>query len=207
MDQEQVLTQISETATSLNDGIKSFAEIGGKFEAQLAEFNETAKKVLEPRPEDIKSAAELEAENKANLEQAGVMAGITKLEIWDIPVGQALIGGFTAVFASEVIDGFLAAQSDMIKGIVKLAGAGVAIKWGGRLLGSTGSKALGILLAYDGLRMIIPIDRWAKRGATALSGVLPAGGLGGYKPGAGLIPAGGNGKKPDYYEALKGGAR
>ncbi len=159
---------------------KGFNAAGSKLDAQLAELNETAKLVLEPKPEDIKSKAEVEDEEKAKLEEAGVVSGLTGLEVWDIPVGQALVGGFTAVFASELIDGFLINQGDMLKGVVKLAGAGAAIKWGGRLLGSTGSKALAILLAYDGVRSLIPIDTWARRGATTVTGMIPKGGLGGF---------------------------
>lgn len=191
---------------------KGFAHVGSKLDAQLAELNETAKKVL-VKPEDIKTPAELAAEaavakvaEEAKLERAAVST-ITDMKVWDIPVGEALVGGFTAVFASELIDGVLVKQGDMIKGVIKLAGAGAAVKWGGRLLGSTGSKALAILLAYDGVRSLIPIDTWAKRGATAVSGMVPGGGLGGFRPNVQGKPAPGNGHKVNYYEALKGGAR
>lgn len=188
---------------------KGFAKVGSKLDTQLAELNETAKKVLVPKPEDIKSKEEIETEEKAQLEQAGIVAGITGFQVWDIPVGQALVGGFTAVFASELIDGFLVKQGDWAKGVVKLVGAGVAVKWGPRLLGSTGSKALAILLAYDGVRSLIPIDTWAKRGATTVTGMIPGGGLGGFRENVGGEKLGGNGKKPvaDYYEAMKGGVR
>ena len=200
MDEKEILAAI-------NTGS---AGVGSKLETQLAEFNESAKKILVPKPEDIQSAAEVKAEDKAQLEQLG---GITKLEVWDIPLGQALVGGFTAVVASELIDGFLAAQSNMIKGVVKLVGAGVAVKWGSRLLGSTGAKAVAILLAYDGLRMIIPMDEWANRLATGVSGVFPGQGLAGRagmkdirnRPNAGGLPAGGDGRVVrDYYAGLLG---
>ncbi len=184
---------------------KGIAGVGTKLETQLAEFNESAKKILVVKPEDIETAEEVKAKDKAEMEQLG---GITKLEVWDIPLGQALVGGFTAVVASELIDGFLAAQSSTIKGFVKLVGAGVAVKWGSRLLGSTGAKAVAILLAYDGLRMIIPMDEWANRLATGVSGIMPGKGLGG-KAGLERNPAGGNGQKPreDYYARLLGGRR
>lgn len=185
---------------------KGFENVGTKLESQMAELNETAKKVL-IKPDDVLTPEQLkkESEDKASLEQAGAVGSITGFEVWDIPVGQALVGGFTAVFASELIDGFLVKQGDMLKGIVKLVGAGVAIKWGSRVLGSTGSKALGILLAYDGIRSLIPIDTWARKGATMATGMIPGGGLGGFKENVGGAPAaGGNGHK-DYYEALKGG--
>lgn len=200
------LEKLGEAQTKVDTGLATgLATIGNKLDTKLAELNEAPK----VNPEDIKTAEELKAEEAAKLEQAGVVGGITQFEIWDIPVGQALVGGFTAVFASELIDGFLVKQGDMIKGVVKLVGAGAAIKWGPRLLGSTGSKALAILLAYDGIRSLIPIDTWAKRGAGAVSGVIPGGGLGGFKPNVAGEKPGGNGKKAvaDYYEALKGGAR
>jgi len=182
---------------------KGFASVGSKLEAQIAEFNETAKKVLGAKPEDIKTAEELKAEEAAKLAQAGAVAGITSFEVWDIPVGQALVGGFTAVFASELIDGLLVKQSDWVKGLVKLAGAGAAVKWGGRILGSTGSKALAILLTYDGIRSLIPIDAWAKKVADMITGIIPGGGLGGFKGNVHKeVP--GNGHKVDYYDKAFG---
>lgn len=191
---------------AINSG---FVTVGSKLEAQMAELNETAKKVLEAKPEAVKTAEELAtaaaaatAAGKANMEEAGAVGGITGFKPWDIPAGQALVGGFTAVFASELIDGFLIKQSDMIKGVVKLAGAGAAVKWGGRVLGSTGSKALAILLAYDGIRSMIPIDTWARRGATMVTSRIPKGGLGGFVPD---IEARGNGSG-DYYEQKVRGA-
>lgn len=202
-----------------------FASVGSKLDAQLASLNETAKQVLATAQPEIKTDAQIkaeadeaaklqektkaeekaEAEDKAKMEQAAISRTITGFEVWDIPVGQALVGGFTAVFASELIDGFLIKQGDMLKGVVKLAGAGAAVKWGGRVLGSTGSKALAILLAYDGIRSLIPIDTWARSGATMVTSRMPAGGLGGFTANA---ENRGNGHKAaGYYEALKGGVR
>jgi len=189
---------------------KGFETVGSKLDAQLDELNETAKKVLVTpaavikTPEELKAEAAAKLEEAAKLGEAGAVAGITNLKVWEIPAGQALVGGFTAVFASELIDGILIKQGDMLKGVVKLAGAGAAIKWGGKVLGSTGSKALGILLAYDGLRSLIPIDTWARRGATAVTGMIPGGGLGGFRPNVGGGPS--NGSHGDYYEEKVRGA-
>lgn len=194
-----------------------FETVSSKFDAQLAELNETARKALVPQPEiktdeqtkaETDEAAKLEekkSEDKAKMEQAAISRTIAGFEVWDIPLGQALVGGFTAVFASELIDGFLIKQGDMLKGVVKLAGAGAAVKWGGRVLGSTGSKALAILLAYDGIRSIIPIDTWARKGATTVTSRMPAGGLGGFT--SNIENRGGNGHQAGYYEALKGGVK
>ncbi len=157
---------------------KSVAAVGTKLGAQIAELNETARKVLEPKPEDIVTGAEQKAEKKADMEEAGALAGITSLKVWDIPLGQAAVGGFVAVVASELIDGFLANQGATTRGLVKLVGAGATIKWGRGLLGNTGAAAVALLLAYDGLRSLLPIDEWASRvagGVTPLTGF----GLGG----------------------------
>ncbi len=187
---------------------RGFSTVGSKLETQFAELNETAKKVLPKTPDDVKSPAEIAAmaekadkSDKAEMEQ---LAGITKMEVWDIPVGQALIGGFIAVFSSELIDGFLAAQSGMVRGLVKLVGAGVAVKWGSRVLGSTGAKAVALLLAYDGVRSFIPIDEWASRFAGGIR-PLSGGGLGG-KAGMDRNPRGDGHKdrSADYYAGAFG---
>jgi len=183
---------------------KGFGTVGSKLEAQLAELGETAKKVL-VKPDDVKSGEELRAE--AQLEQRA-LENIWRTEVWGIPVGQAAVGGFVAVFSSELIDGFMEAQSDMVKGLVKLACAGVAVQWGGRLLGSVGSKAVALLLAYDGIRMVLPIDEWASKLASAISGAFPTGGLGGYKKTANAdVVKEASKVAGDYYAGLKGGAR
>ncbi len=118
-------------------------------------------------------------------EKAGILGGITKMEVWDIPVGQAVVSGFVAVFASELIDGLLKITPTttdrnklMMGGVVKLAGAGAAVKFGKGLLGSIGSKAVALLLAYDGVRMLLPLDEWAGMAVTPITKLTGAG-LGG----------------------------
>ena len=183
-----------------------FASVGSKLESQVAVLGEKVEKVLTVKPEDIKSPAEL-AQEKADLEAGGALSGIINMEVWDIPVGQAIVGGFVAVFASELIDGFLIKQGDNAKGLVKLVGAGVAAKWGKGILGNVGSKAVALLLAYDGVRSLLPIDEWASKGSSALTGMLPGGGLGGFKKNTRGLEAPANNAAAGYYDALKGGVR
>lgn len=127
-----------------------------------------------------KKPAEAELVDAA-LEESGVLSNVTSMKVWNIPVGQALVGGFVAVFASELIDGFMAAQGVMTRGVVKLIGAGAAVGWGKGLLGDTGSKAVALLLAFDGIRDIIPIDQWAKGFANQATGMVTQRGLAGLK--------------------------
>ena len=124
-------------------------------------------KLNEPKPE---TKVEAKPEPVAGMEEkAGILGGITKMEVWDIPVGQAVVGGFVAVFGSELIDGFFAKQSNTTKAVIKLAAAGAAVKFGGKLFGSTGSKAVALLLAYDGLRSLLPIDEWAGKATSMVT--------------------------------------
>lgn len=179
---------------------EKFLDFGSVIDAKLAEFGEKLPKAKEP--DEVKTKEELEA--AAELERGGALEGITSMEVWDIPVGKALVGGFSAVVVSELVDGFLAKQSNTVRGVVKLAAAGVAVKWGGRLLGKTGAGALALLLAYDGIRQLLPIDEWAGR----VSGAVVTRTGGGLAGKAGLENTGGNGsKQPGYYDALYGGAR
>ena len=178
----QVLASIDQKLGGIDTKFSTqITELNEKFGAQLAELSEVAKKALETKADD---------DDVAELGKTGVLGDIMKVEVWGIPVAQAAIGGFVAVFASEVIDGFLAEQKGYVKGLVKLAGAGLAIHWGDKILGSTGAKAVALLLAYDGIRSLLPVDQWATQAAAAVSGVLPSGGLGGAK----ALNPGGNGR-------------
>ena len=176
MADEQTIQLVKQT--DLSDAVKAQLDeaLGDKLTG-LALMSDVEAKMAElPKPKEAEVT-----DTSAELEAGGALAGIMDMKVMDVPIGQAAVGGFVAVFASEVIDGFLAAQGSMVKGLVKLAGAGVALKWGKGLLGSTGSKAVGLLLAYDGIRMLLPIDTWATRAAGGLSGIIPGGGLGGAK--------------------------
>lgn len=170
MEATQILEQVDQKMGSF----------GSILDAKLAEFGEKLPKPIEP--DEVKSAEEAELEAKA-------LTGITGIEVWDIPLGQAVIGGFGAVVLSELVDGFLAAQSGTVKGVVKLAMAGVTIKWGTRVIGKPASAAIALLLAYDGIRMLLPIDEWANKLATGVTGLVPGGGLAG-KAGMGSPIAG-----------------
>lgn len=187
MDETKILEAINGSMTNFTEAI------GGK---------------LDGIPEAIKKAFESK-ETASVKEEAKVrqLAGITEFEVWDVPVGKALFGGFVAVVGSELVDGFLANQGDMVIGLVKLAGAGAIVKWGSRLLGKGVATAVALLLAYDGIRHILPIDQYAHQLASKVSGVVTTRGLGGNK-GSALGDAGnGKGKTKDYYAGLMGGRR
>ncbi len=201
-------------AKSIDESMKGFA---GKLEATVADIPEAIRKGMEGPIENLTAAQVGEEETKTALAKAAgdkdaelqQLGGIMDMEVWDIPVGKALIGGFIAVVGSELVDGFLAKQSVTVRGVAKLVGAGAAIKWGSRLLGKHGAAAVAILLAYDGLRDILPIDQYAHRLASGVSGVVTTRGLGGNTESAVNVPDRGNGHRPpaptDYYAEAFGG--
>jgi len=137
--------------------------------------------------------AEPEKARAGELAEVKGLEGIMKYEIWGIPVAQAAIGGAVAVLATELVDGFMAKQSDNMKGAVKLVLAGAAARWGKKIFGETGSKAIALLMAFDGLRMIIPIDKYADQLASKITKTTTTQGLAGigrkdsFNPGSSVL--------------------
>jgi len=113
---------------------------------------------------------------------AGMFSKVSNIEVMNIPIGQAAIGGFGAVFASELIDGFLSTQSPMTRGLVKLAGAGAVVMFGKKLIGSGTAKVIALLLTFDAIRDLTPIDEWATKLSTMVTKVVPTAGLGTTNP-------------------------
>ncbi|MBN1366593.1 MAG: hypothetical protein JW967_01530 [Dehalococcoidales bacterium] len=138
-----------------------FNEASGKFEAKLAELTK------EPDTAKLDESA------------VGVLGKAFDFKVMGLPLGGALVGGFTATFATELLDGLMVNQKDYVKGIVKLGGAFAAVKFGKKVFGTTGANVVGLLMAFDGLRNIIPLDIYANKLASKITGWVPAQGLSG----------------------------
>lgn len=162
----------------------------GSIIAQLGEdITSKLDKLGTPDPAPPASA-ESEDTEEAELETSAVKSAtksIMDTEVWGIPVGKAALGGFGAIFASELIDGFMTEQSKNVRGIVKLVVAGASAQWGKRWLGA-GAGVLALLLTFDAIRDLTPLDEWANKLANKVSGVIPKGGLGAQTGGG--TPAG-----------------
>lgn len=134
------------------------------------DFAAKMEKWMTTKPEP--KAAEL---NEAGTK--GMFNSITNMEVWGIPVGQAAAGGFIAVLATELVDGFMSTKSVQMRGAVKLIAAGAIVKFGGKYIGSTAGKAVALLMAFDALRDLTPIDSWASSLATKVTKVNTTAGL------------------------------
>lgn len=161
-------------------------EILEGIDQRISDFNTT----LDAKLADLKIPVEASVDGEpveAELEIAGVksMFGqIDKIEIMGVPIGRAAVGGFAAVLVSEVVDGIMQAQTTTTQGIVKL-GLAAIVQWTKRWFGAPMANTATLLLAYDGVRQLLPIDEWAGRVASAITGAFPTGGLG---RGAGRVP-------------------
>jgi len=195
MDTEELVKQLDSVVPKL-EAVDSILNRVNGLDAKLAELgkSEKAPSVPDPAPD-----AEL---------RKGIFDDIMSFEVWNIPIGQAAVGGFVAIFASEIIDGFMKNQQPWQRGLVKLGAAGVAGMWGKRFLGSTGSKAVALLLAFDAIRDLSPLDSWADQLAEQISGTVTSAGLAGPQTGgkplnvnAGARPTGGQ----SFYSQAMGG--
>ena len=191
------IATLRDIEATLNDYKSGFDKSLESVSAGFADIKDDIKKALQP--DEVKTAAEVKED--ADMGAVAGIGNITQMEVFNIPIGKAVIGGLSAVFVSELVDGFLIAQSNMVQGLVKLGVAGATLKWGKRWLGAAGAGAFALLLTYDGIRHILPIDQWGARGATALTGLIPARGLGGNKISTVPMAAARGG---GYYAGLKG---
>ena len=105
---------------------------------------------------------------------------VTDFQVMGIPLGTALVGGFVAIFATELVDGYFKNQSVMIRGVIKLGGAFVVVKFLPKYLGKDLCNAVALLMAFDGLKndLIPGLFGYATTWANKLTGTTTTAGLG-----------------------------
>ena len=176
-----------DSVNTLLDGVKG-------IDARLADLG----KSLEPEPK-------ADPDPEVVLERKGFFDDIMSFEFQGIPLGQAAVGGFVAIFASELVDGFMSNMQDWQRGLVKLAVAAAVGMWGKRLLGKTGSMAVALLLTFDALRDLSPIDSWADQLAEGITGRVTNKGLAGNPEATANQPANQKKQPASYYAMALGG--
>lgn len=82
------------------------------------------------------------------LQQAGMLGGITKIEVMGIPIGAAAIGGGVAFVTDALFDRFL---PQLTGSVANLVAAWAIMQFGHRFLGDAARYAA-IFLAYEAVR-------------------------------------------------------
>ena len=94
--------------------------------------------------------------------QAGVLSGLSDLQFFGIPVGEALGGGAVAFIVGEVLQGVLGDDEDednqVMRGVVKLIAGGALVTTLSGFLGPGLARAGAMFLAFDAARDIFPVD-------------------------------------------------
>ncbi len=182
-------------------------DVAKAVDAKLADWGKGFKAASQEAVDKIIPAAkeEKETEEEAALEDSKVSTSISKItdfQVAGVPIGGAVVGGFAAIFATELVDGYLKNQSTMVRGLVKLAAAGVVIKFGKKYLGSSLCNTFALLVAFDGLKNdIMPgIFNYATTWANKLTGTVTVAGLG-HTGGNVIIPATKNQVKFHAYQS------
>ncbi len=164
--------------------IEEMKGLGDVFDKAVTKMQDGVKSQYDGLKTEIATLKDSKVEEKdeeAELEASGIAGTMEKVMNWklmDIPVGQAFLGGFAAVFVTELIDGAMVTKSAMWRGVVKLILAGVTVKFGKKFLGSTGGNTVALLLTFDAIKDLLP--KWydvAKGASIKIAGAVPTGGL------------------------------
>ncbi len=135
---------------------------------------------------------------------AGMFKSVTNIKVVGIPLGSVAAGSFIAVFTTELVDGFMSKQTVQTKGFVKLAGAAGFALYGKKIIGNDLSGVVAVLLTFDALRDLTPIDAWAASAASKISGMLPSAGLADRSNRRGDVHDQANKVVKDYYSRAFG---
>lgn len=126
-------------------------------------------KILEPNGKKVTLE---DLEQSVLMEQRGLGGLVTDLDkaVRGLPLGSALIGGFSALFASEIIDGFVGRQNPMVNAAVKAGTVLFAGAFGRRFIGTTAFNVFAGLMVFEILRDFLPINQWVSQLTGAFGG-------------------------------------
>jgi len=180
MDKENETHEVD--ITEVVSSLKKSSDTTAKLCEVISMGFDDIKKTWVPKLAEVAKPPADKAPDAANLEEAraGILGKAGNVSVGGVKIVPLAVGAFGAIFASELIDGFMSQQSKMIKALVKGVGAFAVMKWGKKipLVGAEGAKIIALLLAFDAIRDITPIDAWASAAANKVSGMIPIGGLG-----------------------------
>lgn len=105
----------------------------------------------------------------------GVANKIRDVQILGIPLGEATVGFGAGIFVSEVTDGLLAPKLPAAVPVVaiKFGEAYAMSRWGHKVIGSGGARMATVVLTYNAIRAVLPIDTYIRDFVQKLLGYIP----------------------------------
>lgn len=139
-------------------------KLSDKLEASLAQMHQPE--------EGTRTGERVEVGRQAEFEQNQLLGGLAKLEVFGVPVGNALGGGTMALLTSEVLEAALPDNSNNItRGLIKLLAGGAMVQFMSGFVGKGLSRTAATFLAFDATRDLIPLDQWITK---LINAVTPA---------------------------------
>lgn len=137
----------------------------------------------------------------------GIANKIREITIAGIPIGEAALGGGSALILSELTDGLLVPRVPTVPVVAIKAGETYAMhRWGHKAFGAGGARVATLFLGYDTLRTLIPIEKTIKDIIAKIPGVPGAVAATSSNPGnpgpEAAPPPGGNGHQGDAMAIL-----
>ncbi len=162
-----------ETAEKLKEAEATMAEgIAAQFGKTASALDAIVSRLKEPAASIDGKPVDAHMEEKAKMEKAISVGGLTGMKVWEVPIGAIAVGTFGGVFVSEILEGFTAKQSVMVKGLVKIAAGGAVLAFGKKYLGGA-AYPIAFVLGVFGLSQVLPVDKWALKAAGYVKGVMP----------------------------------
>ena len=159
-------------------GIQSDIEAGKPDLSKLVTM-EDVQKLFEAQPKaEVITTEEAEkevAEHERTM--TGVFDQALNFEVAGIQVGKAAVGGFAAIFASELVDGFASTQSENVRGMIKIGVGWGMVAFASKWLGKTLTTSAALFLTFDALRDLTPLNEWAANLADKITGTSAPAGL------------------------------
>lgn len=102
---------------------------------------------------------------------ASIANKIREVEILGIPLGEAVLGGGSALIVAELTDAIVTPRLPNVPvAAVKGAEAFIMSRWGHRVFGAGGARIATMFLTYEAVRALIPIDDWVKQLIARITG-------------------------------------
>lgn len=132
---------------------------------------------------------------------AGIAERIRQVEIAGIPLGEAALGGGSALLLSELTDGLVAPHLPQVPvAAIKGAEAFVMHRYGHKAIGAGGARVATLFLTYDAVRSLVPLEDWVKKLVETITGVVQPAAASSSSQGGG---SGGNGYQTDAMDELR----